>query len=151
MTTKPPKPGRAFLGRFMLGHFLAYPICFLTAAAALPFSMMLRRKELLNPTRLGAKWSVLQGVARDLKLSPMEAAQVEMVLEVAMWVCLAVFALLHVAVLPWSFAAARAARDPEGNQPRLRRGLRIFAGTATTTVVVMAIAGTAGWIWVLTR
>ncbi|MFO0571218.1 MAG: hypothetical protein U0263_36650 [Polyangiaceae bacterium] len=148
---KPPKPGKAFWGRFVLGHFLAYPVCFLTAAGALPYAMVFRHDLLLNPGRTGARSKLVADAARDLKLSGIEAAQVEIVLEWAMWACIVVFLLLHIAVLPWSFAAARAARSPAEGAAGLRRGIRIFAGTTATTVVLVALAGTAGWIWVLTR
>lgn len=149
--TSRPKPGKAFWGRFAVGHFLAYPVCFLTAAGALPFAMILRRQELLNPGRAGARTKLVADAARDLKLSGIEAAQVELVLEWAMWACLLVFVVLHLAALPWSFAAAEAARHPATGDAGIRRGFRIFAGTAATTVVLVALAGTAGWIWVLTR
>ena len=149
--TKPPTPAKAFWGRFVVGHFLAYPVCFLTAAGALPYAMILRRNELLNPGRAGARTQIVADAARDLKLSAIEAAQVEIVLEWAMWACIAVFVVLHVAALPWSFAAAAAVRHPDPGEKGLKRGFRIFAGTAATTVVLVALSGTAGWIWVLTR
>ncbi|MBK7578862.1 MAG: hypothetical protein IPI67_01535 [Myxococcales bacterium] len=148
---RPKKPGKAFWGRFAIGHFVSYPVCFLTAAGALPYVMFLRRAQLLNPGRVGARTKIVADVARDLKLSGVEAAQVEIVLEGAMWVCILVFVLLHLAALPWSFAAAAAARRPEAGEGGIRRGSRIFAGTAATTVVLVALAGTAGWIWILTR
>lgn len=148
---KRPTPAKAFWGRFAAGHFLAYPICFLTSAGALPYAMVLRRDELLNPGRAGARTKIVADAARDLKLTAIEAAQVEIVLEWAMWACIVVFVVLHVAALPWSFAAARAARHPEHGEAGVRRGFRMFAGTAATTVVLVAISGTAGWIWVLTR
>lgn len=146
-----PKPAKAFWGRFAVGHFIAYPVCFLTAAGALPFAMILRHRELLNPGRSGARTKLVADAARDLKLSGIEAAQVEIVLEWAMWACLLVFLLLHLAALPWALAAAGAARHPERGEAGVRRGFRIFAGTTATTVVLVALAGTAGWIWVLTR
>jgi hypothetical protein len=145
-----PTPAKAFWGRFALGHFLAYPVCFLTAVGAMPFGMMLKRDALLSPERVGASSSIVRDVARDLKLSGIEAAQVEMVLEFAMWVCLAVLLVVHLAALPWSFAAAAAVRHPE-QSPRVKRGLRIFGATLATTVVTVALAGTAGWIWIMTR
>jgi hypothetical protein len=148
---KPPKPAKAFWGRFAVGHFVAYPVCFLTAAGSLPFAMVLRRQQLLNPGRAGARTKLVADAARDLKLSGVEAAQVEIVLEWAMWACLAVFLLLHLAALPWSFAARDAARHPERGPDGVKRGFRIFAGTTATTVVLVALAGTAGWIWVMTR
>jgi hypothetical protein len=113
--------------------------------------MMLRRDALLNPGRLGAKSKLVADAARDLKLSPLEAAQVEIVLGWSLWVCLAVFLLLHLAALPWAFAAADAVRRPDRGDGRLRRGFRMFAGVTASTVVLVALAGTAGWIWVMTR
>lgn len=148
---KPPRPAKAFWGRFAVGHFLAYPVCFLTAAGALPYAMILRRDELLNPGRAGARTKIVADAARDLKLTAIEAAQVEIVLEWAMWACILVFVVLHLAALPWSFAAAAAVRHPEQGAAASKRGFRIFAGTAATTVVLVALSGTAGWIWVLTR
>ena len=151
---KRPTPAKAFWGRFAAGHFLAYPVCFLTAAGALPYAMILRRDELLNPGRAGARTKIVADAARDLKLTAIEAAQVEIVLEWAMWACILVFVVLHLVALPWSFAAASAARHPERGEAGdagVRRGFRMFVGTAATTVVLVAIFGTAGWIWVLTR
>jgi hypothetical protein len=144
-------PRKAFWGRFMLGHFIAYPVCFLTAAAALPFAMVLRKAELMSPSRVGARTGIVRDAARNLKLTGIEAAQVEIVLEVAMWACIAVLVLMHLAVLPWSFGAAGQIRHPERGEAAVKRGFRIFAGTTATTVVALALAGTAGWIWVLTR
>lgn len=147
---KPKKPAKAFWGRFAVGHFAAYPVCFLTAAGALPYAMIVRRAELLNPRQLGARTKLVADAARDLKLSAVEAAQVELVLGWALWASLAVFVLMHLATLPWAFGAAKAARHPE-QDAAARRGLRIFAGTTATTVVLVALLGTGGWIWVLTR
>jgi hypothetical protein len=144
-------PRKAFWGRFVLGHFIAYPVCFLTAAGALPFAMILRKDALMSPERAGARSSIVQDVARDLKLTGIEAAQVEIVLEFAMWACIAVLVLVHVAVLPWAFAAASKVRNPENGEAGVKRGLRIFGATLATTVVTVAIGGTAGWIWIMTR
>jgi hypothetical protein len=144
-------PSRAFWGRFMLGHFVAYPLCFLTAAAALPLAMILRKAELMSPARSGARTGIVRDAARNLKLTGIEAAQVEIVLEFSLWACVAVLVLMHVAVLPWSLAAARELRRPGTETGAVRRGFRIFAGTAATLAVTIAVAGTAGWIWVLTR
>ena len=148
---KRPSPRKAFWGRFMLGHFIAYPVCFLTAAGTLPFAMIVRKAELMSPGRMGARSGIVRDAARNLKLTGIEAAQVEIVLEFAMWACIAVLVLMHVAVLPWALAAARQARLPEAPDVGTRRGLRIFAGTTATIVVALAVSGTAGWIWVLSR
>ena len=151
VSKKRSTPSRAFWGRFVLGHFIAYPVCFLTAAGTLPYAMIIRKAELMSPGRMGARSGIVQDVARDLKLTGIEAAQVEIVLEFAMWTCLAVLILMHVAVLPWSLAAAGQVRHPERGEAPVKRGFRIFAGTTATTVVTLALAGTAGWIWILTR
>ena len=105
----------------------------------------------MSPGQTGARSGIVRDAARDLKLTAIEAAQVEIVLEFALWACVTILVLMHLAVLPWSFAAAAAAREPEGSERAVKRGLRIFAGTTATTVVAVAIGGTAGWIWIMTR
>jgi hypothetical protein len=146
-----PNPGRAFFGRLALGHFIAYPVTFATAAGAIPYAMLVRKQQLLSPDHTGARSKMVQDVARDMKLTGVEAAQVEIVLGFVMWVCIAVLAVLHLAVLPWSFAAAGAARHPERGDRAVRRGFRIFVGITATTVVLVALAGVAGWVYIMTR
>ena len=145
------KAAKAFWGRLAIGHFAAYPVCFLTAAGALPLAMIVKKAALMSPPLAGARSSIVSDVARDLKLSAIEAAQVEIVLQFAMWVCLAVFVLIHLAVLPWSFGAAAATRDTEQGTLEAKRGLRIFGVTMATIIVLVAVGGTAGWAWILTR
>jgi hypothetical protein len=150
----PPRrqnPGRAFLGRFMLGHFVAYPVTFATAAGSIPYAMLARKKELLSPSYEGARSKMVQDVARDMKLTGTEAAQVEIVLGFVMWVCIAILAVLHAGVLPWAFAAAGAARHPEKGDRAVRRGLRIFVAITATTAVSVVLAGVGGWIYVMTQ
>jgi hypothetical protein len=147
---KRPTPLKAFSGRFFLAHMLAYPLGFAAAVAAMPIAMVVKKKELMSPGRFGAKSEMLAGIARDLNLTPLEAAQIEIVLMFTMWVSIVVLVVIHVVALPWSIAAARAVNDPALVETSLKRGYRLFAGVTGGTFVLLGLIGTGAWIWVLT-
>lgn len=141
-------PGKTFMGRFMLGHLIAYPVGFLTAVAAMPYGMVLRKKELLGAGATGASSSIIRDVAKDMALSATEAAQVQIVLEFCMWASVVTLTLVHLWTLPWAIAAARAVRHPD-REANVKRRQRLFAVLTVSTFAVVGIAGAAGWIWVL--
>ncbi len=143
-------PLRAFFGRFFLGHMLAYPVGFAAAVAALPLAMMVHKEELMSPGRFGARSQMLADVARDLHMTPLEAAQMEIVLRFTLWICVAALVLVHVAVLPWSVAAARAVGNPPA-KAAVQKTYRLFAAVTGGTLVLLGVGGTGLWIWVLTR
>lgn len=147
---KRPTPLKAFSGRFFLGHMLAYPVGFAASVAALPVGMVVKKKELMSPGRFGAKSEMLAGIARDLHLTPLEAAQIEIVLVFTMWVSIAVLVLIHAVALPWAIAAARAVNRPELQETTVKRTYRLFAGVTGGTLVLLGVIGTGAWIWVLT-
>jgi hypothetical protein len=148
---KRPTPLKAFSGRFFLGHMLAYPIGFAAAVAAMPIAMVVKKKELMSPGRFGAKSEMLQGIAKDLHLTPIEAAQIEIVLVFTMWVSIAALVLIHAISLPWAIAAARAVKNPALTETAVKKSYRLFAGVTGGTLVLVGLVGTAAWIWVLTR
>ena len=148
---KRPTPLKAFSGRFFLGHMLAYPIGFAAAVAALPIAMMAKKEELMSPGRFGAKSEMLAGIAKDLHLTPLEAAQIEIVLVFTMWISIAVLVLIHLVALPWAIAAARAVKNPTLTETAVKKSYRLFAGVTGGTLVLLGLTGTAAWIWVLTR
>jgi hypothetical protein len=149
VSKKRPTPLKAFSGRFFLGHMLAYPIGFAAAVAAMPIAMVVKKRELMSPARFGAKSEMLAGIARDLQMTPLEAAQVEIVLVFTMWVSIAILAVIHLVALPWAIAAARAVNDPT-RQAQVERTYRLFAGVTGGTLVLVGVIGTGAWIWVLT-
>ncbi len=146
---KRPTPLKAFSGRFFLGHMLAYPLGFAAAVAAMPIAMVVKKQELMSPARFGAKSEMLAKIARDLHMTPLEAAQIEIVLVFTMWVSIAVLGLIHVVALPWAIAAARAVNEP-ARESQVRRTYRLFAGVTGGTLVLLGVIGTGAWIWVLT-
>jgi hypothetical protein len=146
---KRPTPLKAFSGRFFLGHMLAYPLGFAASVAAMPIAMVVKKQELMSPARFGAKSEMLAGIARDLHMTPLEAAQVEIVLVFTMWVSIAVLAVIHLVALPWAIAAARAVNHP-AREPQVKRTYRLFAGVTGGTLVLTGMIGTGAWIWVLT-
>jgi hypothetical protein len=145
---KKPSPAKAALGRLTLAHFIAYPVGMVAAIGSMPIGMVIRKRALYAASG-GATSSIVKDVARDLKLDPIEAAQVQIVLEFSLWVALAVLLVIHVAAVPWAIGAAKSAKDPDNPAPA-RRGLRIFAAVTVVTSMLLVLTSLAGWIWVLT-
>lgn len=130
----------AFLARFVLAHFLAYPVGFLAAFAAIPLALGVRGRALSSVGSTGPQSAFVQQLARRLALSPFEGAQLEIVLHFVLWVALAALLIVHLAVVPWALSAARHKR----NVDRMRR---MFIWTIATTTSVAVLGGAAGWIW----
>lgn len=145
---KKPVPWRAALGRFTLGHFIAYPVGMVAAIGSMPIGMVIREKA-LYAAQGGATYGVVQDVARDMKLNPTEAAQVQILLEFSLGVALVALLIVHLAAVPWAIGAARTAKHPENPAPA-RRGLRAFAIVTGATTALLVLASLAGWIWVFT-
>jgi len=141
---------RVFLERLLLGHFIAYPVGLVAAIGSIPIAMKFREHAVLAAGPDGAKSDLVRQVARDLHLSPMEAAQSEIILTFVMWVTLAVLLVVHLGVLPWAIGAARAARSPDSASSSARQGLRSFVIVTTVTLAVVILCGAAGWIWLFT-
>jgi hypothetical protein len=153
-------PSRAFLGRLMLAHFIAYPISVITAVGAMPVAVYVRQRSILEARAVGARWSMVSDALAKYRVSPTEAAQVQIVLDFVLLVTVAFFVLVHLAVLPWAIGAARAgaraqlpdgAGAPTGNVTAQKRaaGFRVFVGITAATLILVAISGTAGWLWLL--
>lgn len=143
-----PTPKKAFFGRFMLGHLIAYPVGFLTAVAAIPLGMIVRKRELMDVGAAGAHNGFIRDATKDLALTATEAAQVEIVLGFCMWASAATLLLVHLWTLPWAVAAARAVKHPE-REPAATRAYKRFTWLTGATFVLVGVAGVIGWVWVL--
>jgi len=150
LPTRRALPQRLFIERLVLGHFIAYPVGLLAAVASMPIGMKVRARAVLGAGSEGAKSDLMRQIAHDLGLTPLEAAQTEIVMVFVMWATLAVMLVVHLAVLPWAIGAARDARSPDPAPSRSRRGLRSFAIVTAVTLVVVMVCGAAGWIWLFT-
>ncbi len=147
---RPTTPTKAFFGRFMMGHLLAYPVGFLTAVAAMPLAMVLKKDALMNVGAIGAENRFIRDAAKELALSALEAAQVELVLRTCLIASLVTLTLVHLWSIPWAIGAARAVKHPQTGAASERRGYRIFGWLTAATFVLVGIAGAIGWIWVFT-
>ncbi len=132
----------------MVGHLVAYPVGFCTAVAAMPLGMVLRRQELMDAEATGAKNSIVRDAAEKLSLSALEAAQVELVLEVCLVASLVTLSLIHLVSLPWAIAAARQVRLGEAGLASAQRGFKLFTMATLVTFAVLILGGLASWIWV---
>ncbi len=133
----------------MMGHLIAYPVGFLTAVAAMPLGMVLRKDELMNAAAVGAENRFIREAAEDLALSPLEAAQVELVLEMCLGASLVALLMVHLWTIPWAIGAARAVKNPEAGAAAERRGYRLFGMLTAGTFVLVGVGGLISWIWVL--
>jgi hypothetical protein len=114
----------------------------------MPVGMVIREKA-IYAAQGGATYGVVQDVARDMKLNPTEAAQVQILLEFSLGVALVALLIVHAAAVPWAIGAARTAKHPENPAPA-RRGLRAFVIVTGITTALLVLASLAGWIWVFT-
>jgi hypothetical protein len=138
---------RAFVGRLLLAHFIAYPIGFVAAIAAMPLAFLFREEAILGAGNQGATSQLVKDATRGMALSATEAAQLQIVLEFVLWVSLAALLAVHLAAVPWGIGAARAARQPEQAATVQRRGYRTFVVATATTTVLVVLAGAGGWLW----
>jgi hypothetical protein len=132
----------------MLAHLIAYPIGFIAAIASMPIGIIARKDALLSASDAGASSGIVADVARQMKLDGAEALQLELLLEFVMYVTLGVLLLVHLAALPWAIGAARAAKGAP--DLALKRGYRLFVVLTAATLVIIALTGTGGWIWLFT-
>jgi hypothetical protein len=140
-------PWRAFLGRFALAHLLSYPVAFVGAIAAMPIAILVRSEALLNAGERSDAAGWVRRVAQNLHLSPIELAQLQIVLEFVLGSSFALFVSLHVASLPWAIGAAKAVREPDAGSIAKTRGYRMFVVTAAATLCLVALIGLGGWLW----
>ncbi len=141
-------PWRAFVGRLALAHFIAYPVGFAAAVAAMPVAFLLREQALLHAGDRGATSSIVREATRGMSLSGTEGAQLQIILEFVLWATLAVLAVVHLAALPWCLGAARTARDPLRGAASLRTGRRTFVGITLATAVLVVLCAVGGWMWI---
>lgn len=124
-----PTPRGAFWLRFGAAHFLSYPPAFAAAFAGVPLAMVVRHDAVLS--------------------APCEQVAQRLVLEVCIGAGVLVYVLVHLYALPWSLAAAAAARGEPEARMRRKRG-RTFFLAATLATAAFAVIGTLlGWIWLL--
>ena len=137
---------RSFLGRLVLAHFIAYPVAMVAAIGATPLGLWVRERSILAAGPTGARWATVTEALAKYRVSPTEAAQVQIVLDFVIGLTVATFALVHFAALPWAIEARR--RAPESAQNR-SLGFRLFLGITAATIVSVAVSGMAGWAWLL--
>jgi hypothetical protein len=158
-TNTPPVPragggGRAFLGRFVLAHFIAYPIAIVAAIGATPLALWFRERSILEAGPTGARWTTVTEALAKHRVTATEAAQVQIVLDFVIVMTVATFALVHLAALPWAIEAARTrarmtATMNDGVRQMRTAGFRVFVGITAATLVLVALSGMAGWAWLL--
>lgn len=139
-TERRTHPAGAFFARLLLGHFVAYPVGFLAAFASIPVALRVRRHALVAVAGSSPHSAFVQGLARQMRLSAGEGAQLEIVLRFVLYSSVALLLLVHLAVLPWAIAAARRSR-------RVDRARRMFMGVVATATAVVVVTGVVGWIW----
>lgn len=148
-------PWREFVDRFMIGHLVAYPAGMIAAIGAMPFAMRIREDELLSAGATGTRWTLLADATADMGLTATEVAQLEVVLEGAVLVSLVALVVVHLAAIPWSVAAARAAQvERDGGEPatsmqRAHRAKRWFWWVTGALGATMLVIGIGGWAWLL--
>ena len=140
---------KVFVGRFMLGHLIAYPVGFVAAVAAMPLAMMVRKQELLDVGNVGAENHVVRKAVEKLGLTAMEAGQVEIVLGFCLWASLLPMLLVHLLALPWAAASGISSEEVVGLDPRVKRTWRLFLAGTLGSFVVIVLVGVVSWLWVL--
>lgn len=115
----------------------------------MPIAVRLRAAALMNAGSEGASSRILRDVAQQLKLSPTEAAQAEIVFTFVLWTCIAVLLVVHLASLPWAIAAARSVSHVPPDERGVRRGRKVFVGVTVATVILVVLCGAVGWLWLL--
>jgi hypothetical protein len=143
-----PSPLRAAFGRLVVAHFLAYPIGFAAAVGSIPLALLVRERALLAAEG-GAKSKLVRDALEGMALGSTEAAQVEVILELVLWIALAVVLIVHLAAVPWAIGAARSARRPGDDGPA-RRGMRTFVVICAATTALVVLGAVVGWVWVIT-
>ncbi len=129
----------------MIAHALAYPLGVLAALASMPPAIIVRKRALLAAGPEDATHPLIRDVARDLSLTAVEAAQVQLVLEVVLGAALVVLVLVHVAAVPWALAETRG----DSGSAASRRGRRVFVYSLGALVIGLVLLAAAGWSWLL--
>ena len=135
---------RAALAPLVIAHALAYPLGMLAALACMPLAIFVRKGALLEAGPQDATHPLIRDVARDLSLTAVEAAQVQLVLEVVLGAALVVLVLVHAAALPWAVTETRGASTPPAARAR-----RLFVSCLGALVVGLVVLGAASWTWLL--
>jgi hypothetical protein len=136
-------PWRAFVGRFALAHFIAYPVAMVTAIGATPVALWLHKRSMLHANATAVRWQTVREVLEKYRLSATEASLVGVVLDFVIFATLGTFALIHFAAIPWALSGAHA--ETPG---RKRTGaFRLFVAVTAATLVLTALSGAAGWLW----
>jgi hypothetical protein len=146
LAKKPAGRGRAFLGRFVLAHFIAYPIAVVAAVGGTPLALWVRERAILDAKPTGARWTMVTEALAKYRVSATESAQVQIVLDFVILLSVATFTLVHLAALPWAIEAAR--KNARVGQGRTA-SFRLFVGITTATLIVVAVSGMVGWLWLL--
>jgi hypothetical protein len=141
--------GRAFLGRFVLAHFVAYPIAIVAAIGATPLALWVRERSILEAGATGARWTTVTEALAKHRVTATEAAQVQIVLDFVIIMTVATFALVHLAALPWAVEGARTRTRTTATRQMRTAGFRVFVGITAATLVLVALSGMAGWAWLL--
>lgn len=143
---------RWFAERYAVAHLTAYPVGVLASMAAIPLALMLRGDHVKQARATGARWSLLAKVAADLKLDPLAAAQMEIVMEFALGCALLTLLVPHLTALPWAWAASRrrAPSTPHTKDPVLAQRFRWYVGSMLVLAAAWVLVGAVGWIWLFT-
>jgi hypothetical protein len=118
-------------------------VALLSALACMPLAIISRRRALLDTRPGDPTHPIISDVARDLSLTAVEAAQVQLVLEVVLGAALVVLVLVHLAALPWAAAETRASTGAR----ETARGRRVFVYCFALLVAGMLLLGAASWVW----
>ncbi len=153
---RPPgsKPWAEFVGRFMAGHLLAYPLGFVTAVATIPVALKVRERALFAPPEPSS--SLVKDATAGMSVTAYELAQLEVILRFVGAVTIVVMLAVHAGAIPWAAGWARVAgarRDGADLPSALEtaaRGGKIFRWTLGTLVAVVVLVGTVSWVWLLT-
>jgi hypothetical protein len=133
------------LAPLLIAHALAYPVALLSALACMPLAIIVRRRALLDASPRDPTHPIIRDVARDLSLTAVEGAQVQLVLEVVLGAALLVLVLVHLAALPWAAAETRASAGGLDTA----RGRRVFVYCFALLGAGMLLLGAASWLWLL--
>src|SRR5690606_6637437 len=122
----------------LIGHFAAYPMMFLSAAASMSLSIVIRAEAIEAVQTIAApRTPVEQWLASRVGMGAPEAAAFAIVMEPVLVLLAVLFVVSHLAAIPWAAAARRAAIAPEEKPGERRAARRFVAATATTTGVVI--------------
>ena len=145
------KAKAALVTRLVIGHFASYPMMLLSAMSTMSLAIIGRSDAIAAIESLAAPRSVVERwLVAEIALSPAEAAAFALVMEPIVYGLAALFALSHLASVPWALAARRAALD-EDEKPREKRAARLFVALTAGPTGLVVLAGLVGWIVIFSR